>query len=152
MKCIVCSADTKVVNSRPHKKTPSVWRRRQCTACTTAFTTNESVTDHAYPLTIVDGATKEEFSFPKLMVSLFQVFSHHRVSEAAEESYWLAQTITQDTQAGATDRMAKKDLTKLVYDTLLRYDDVAGALYGLRHHVIVSAANQKPRRSRRSRG
>ena len=148
MKCIKCSSKTKVVNSRQHKKTPSVWRRRECSSCGAVFTTNETISDQAYPFSIRDEHGKRQFSLPQLMISIFQVFSHHRAETASEESYWLAQTIAQDIQAGATDTVAKSELVKNTYDILRRYDEVAGAQYGLRHHLI--SLNQKPRRGRPS--
>jgi transcriptional repressor NrdR len=43
MVCIYCGGETKVTNSRRQKRNNQVWRRRQCLACQSVFTTHESV-------------------------------------------------------------------------------------------------------------
>lgn len=153
MKCLVCSSDTRVVNSRPSKKTPAVWRRRRCTACQTTFTTTEVISDTTYPLSVKhsDGHA-EPFSLPQLMVSFFQVFGHHDVPTASEESYWLASTVAQEVQATATDHTTTHALAQMAYDVLIRYDEAAGTQYGVRHGVITLRGSQKPRRGRPRRG
>lgn len=148
MICIKCSADTKVTNSRPHKKTPSVWRRRECTSCGTVFTTNEVVADDTYVLTVkaLDGS-RSRFSLPRLMLSITPALSHRDDGNLADESYWLAQTITQTIQASATDSIQSSSLTETVYETLSHFDATAGLQYGARHGLIKNTA-QKPRRGR----
>ena len=94
MICIKCSSDTKVTNSRPHKKTPSVWRRRECKACGTVFTTSETVADTTYQFTIKSpDDSKTDFSLPRLMLSIAPTLSHRQSAAVADESYWLAQTV-----------------------------------------------------------
>ncbi|WP_432759393.1 hypothetical protein [Bacillus methanolicus] len=41
MKCPICAAQTKVVDSRPKKD--RVWRRRECVKCLTRFSTLENL-------------------------------------------------------------------------------------------------------------
>ena len=43
MVCVYCGGATKVVNSRHQRRNNQVWRRRQCLACQSVFTTHESV-------------------------------------------------------------------------------------------------------------
>lgn len=43
MVCVYCGGDTKVTNSRLQRRNNHVWRRRQCLACGSIFTTHESV-------------------------------------------------------------------------------------------------------------
>ncbi len=43
MVCIYCSGETKVTNSRIQRRNNQVWRRRQCLACQSVFTTHEAV-------------------------------------------------------------------------------------------------------------
>jgi transcriptional repressor NrdR len=43
MVCIYCGSETKVTNSRLQKRNNQVWRRRECLACGSVFTTHESV-------------------------------------------------------------------------------------------------------------
>jgi transcriptional regulator NrdR family protein len=147
MFCIKCSARTNVINSRHHKKTLSVWRRRRCTSCGTTFTTNEGIADNTYPLVVVDKKIKTPFSLPRLSVSLFHLFSHHDVTTAAEESYWLAKTIAQEAQASASDDITKQALITITHDVIRRYDELAGMQYGVKHH-LVSLNDQKPSKGR----
>ena len=43
MRCLYCSADTEVTNSRLQRRNNNVWRRRQCKACRAVFTTHEAI-------------------------------------------------------------------------------------------------------------
>jgi transcriptional repressor NrdR len=43
MICIYCGGETKVVNSRHQIRNNQVWRRRECLACQSVFTTHETV-------------------------------------------------------------------------------------------------------------
>jgi len=148
MICIKCSNETKVTNSRPHKKTPSVWRRRECRACGTVFTTTEVVSDSTYQFTVVHPEkVLSEFSLPRLMFSIASALNHRQTASVADESYWLAQTVAQAVQATATDTVTSSALASQVYETLTNFDATAGIQYGARHGLIRNTA-QKPRRGR----
>lgn len=146
MICINCSNDTKVSNSRPHKKTPSVWRRRECVACGTTFTTHEIVADNAYAFMV---RTKKPvpFSLPRLMLSIARAFGHRDDASVGDDAYWLAQTIAQNIQATAVDRIESSALAQLAYDTVSLFDATAGLTYGARHGLVHNIA-QRPRRGR----
>lgn len=148
MICIKCSADTKVTNSRPHKKTPSVWRRRECKACGTVFTTSEVVADDTYQFSVVsnDGSVSD-FSLPHLMMSIAPNLSHRHGSPTADESYWLAQTVAQAVQATATDNITADALATETFNTISFFDATAGLQYGARHGLVQNIA-QRPRRGR----
>ena len=148
MICINCSSSTKVTNSRPHKKTPGVWRRRQCTACQTVFTTIEAVADTAYEfyVTPVSGRA-EPFSLPRLLLSIHAALAHRPMPASADEAYWLAQTVAQNVQATAHDAVDASALAAECYDVVSRFDATAGIQYGARHGLITNSA-QKPRRGR----
>lgn len=147
MICIKCSADTKVINSRPHKKTPSVWRRRQCTACGTIFTTSEVVADVAYLFQVVSPAGKASFSLPRLMLSIVPCLEHRVGAQVADESYWLTQTVAQSIQATATDSIDVIAIAEETYNVLSHFDATAGITYGARHGLIRNSS-QKPKRGR----
>lgn len=148
MICINCSSETKVTNSRPHKKTPSVCRRRKCTSCSAVFTTNEVVSDAMYVFQIKSPHTKPQaFSLPRLMFSIASSLSHRPASDIPDDSYWLAQTIATNIQATATDIVLTSALSQEVYQTLSYFDATAGIQYGARHGLIHNTA-QKPRRGR----
>lgn len=146
MICIKCSHETKVINSRPHKKTPSVWRRRQCLACGTTFTTHEIIADDAYQLTVVaTDKVSTPFSLPRLLLSLAVVLAHR--PNSADDAYWLAQTIAEQAQASATDRVSDVELAELAYEALENFDATAALQYGARHGLIKNTA-QRGRRGR----
>jgi transcriptional regulator NrdR family protein len=148
MICIKCSNDTKVTNSRPHKKTPSVWRRRECKACGTVFTTSEVVADSTYQFIVTAAnGSKTDFSLPRLMLSIVSSLSHRDGVAIADESYWLAQTVAQTIQATATDTITAEALAEETYGTLSFFDATAGLQYGARHGLIKNTA-QRPRRGR----
>ena len=148
MICINCSSPTKVTNSRPHKKTPSVWRRRQCTACQTVFTTMEMIADTAYTFRVIrsDGAA-EDFSLPRLLLSISAAVSHRPAPASADEAYWLAQTVAQNIQATASDSVTLAALTEESLTVISNFDATAGLQYGARHGLIKNTA-QKPKRGR----
>lgn len=148
MICIKCSADTKVANSRPHKKTPGVWRRRHCLSCGTVFTTMELVADNAYSFRVrsADG-DMSDFSLPRLLLSIHQALTHRSHPATADEAYWLAQTVAQSIQATATDIIDDSALAEEAFATLSNFDATAGLQYGARHGLIKNTA-QKPRRGR----
>ena len=154
MICIKCSNDTKVINSRPHKKTPSVWRRRECKACGTVFTTSEVVADNTYQFVIKGGdGAKSDFSLPRLMLSIVPTLAHRDPTAVADESYWLAQTVAQTIQATATDIVTAEALAAETYNTLSFFDATAGLQYGARHGLIKNTAQRskrgRPRTTRR---
>ena len=148
MICIKCSNDTRVTNSRPHKKTPSVWRRRECKACGTVFTTSEVVADNTYQFTVNDPSGKtNDFSLPRLMLSVVPSLSHRDTHTIADECSGLAQTVAQAIQATATDTISTEALAEETYTTLSFFDATAGLQYGARHGLIKNTA-QRPRRGR----
>lgn len=145
MKCIKCSSETKVTNSRSHKKTPTVWRRRQCLSCGTVFTTNEVVSDDSYSFQVQSPDGKANFSLPRLMLSTSACLMHRPYPSAADEAYWLSQTIAQQIQASATDTIASQSLAEITYHALSNFDATAGIQYGARHGLVVNTAQRPPR-------
>lgn len=141
MQCIVCGADTRVSNSRPHKTTPSVWRRRNCKSCNTAFTTWETVHDDDYEFMVTNGKHKTSFSLPRLLVSIYACLAHRTAPTVADDAYWLATTVAQQIQLTASNNVTVEALTTATRETLLRFDELAGLSYGARHksHIKPSA-------------
>lgn len=137
MQCIVCGADTRVSNSRPHKTTPSVWRRRNCKSCGTAFTTWETVHDNDYTFIVRAGTHKSSFSLPRLLISIHASLAHRADSAVADDAYWLATTVAQQLKLTATNSVTVEALTHTTYETLLRFDRLAGMTYGTRHKVNI---------------
>lgn len=133
MYCIMCSSGTKVTNSRPHKKAPSIWRRRACLSCAAVFTTWESVQDNEYAFTVQTGHHYAPFSLPRLLVSIYAALSHRKGHKKADDAYWLAVTVAQQVKASATNTVTAAALAKITYEAVRNFDTVAGLTYGTRH-------------------
>ena len=137
MFCINCfHKATRVTNSRPQKKTASVWRRRACSNCGTVFTTLE------YPslaqnksIALANGST-ESFNIGKLVISISQAFSHDP-RRAAYDSLWLAQSV----EALLSTEYAvitPDDIAAVSHQVLKRFDELAALQYAAKHQLITS--------------
>ncbi len=77
MNCIYCAGDTSVVNSRPQKRTNSVWRRRECKDCGVIFTSNEHI-DLSGVIVVRNNRHSEPFSRDKLFISIHDSLKHRK--------------------------------------------------------------------------
>ena len=138
MICINCfHQSTNVINSRPHKKQVSVWRRRQCPHCACVFTTTEtpSLTDNKK--ISLPSNTLDVFSLGKLTISISNAFNHDK-QKAAYDSMWLAQTVEQ-TLSSEYSIITPDDIAAVTHQTLKKYDQLAAVQYAATHRLIVSA-------------
>ena len=141
MICIKCfHGKTSVVNSRPHKKAPSIWRRRQCAHCHAVFTTIETPELNG-GLTI----DQRPLSMPRLTVTLAGYLTHHG-EDAADDAAWLATTIVHTLWANRQTSTTRQEFTSTVHTVLERYDAAAGLRYATEHNLIKTTA--APRRGR----
>ncbi len=148
MFCINCfHKNTSVVNSRPSKKQPSVWRRRECKACGTIFTTHErpSLADNK-PISLPNGET-DIFNLGRLTLSIAQAFTHNP-REAQYNALWLAQTV-EDTLSTERESIALEDIAAATHQVLRRYDALAALQYAAKHQLIVSLKRRRGRPSLR---
>lgn len=137
MFCINChSPSTKVINSRPHKKSPHIWRRRSCARCGTAFTTYErpSLADNK-PIRISSGKT-EAFNIGHLIISISQSFTHNP-NEGQKNALWIAQTVEDKLSMDKT-ALTTEHIALVTYNTLKQYDELAAVQYAARHQLISS--------------
>lgn len=137
MFCINCfHSSTAVANSRPHKKRPSVWRRRSCNQCGTVFTTHErpSLADNK-PIALNDGS-KDVFNLGKLTISISRAF-HHDQQEAEYSSLALAQTV-EDTLSTQLKTITAEDIEAVTHQVLKQYDELAAMQYAAQHQLISS--------------
>ena len=140
MFCIKCfSKSTSVTNSRPHKRSPSTWRRRKCVTCSYTFTTTESIVLEDY-LQIDD----KPFSLPRLTVSLTSVLIADETP--ADSAYWLARTIGEQLLLLEKTSVSRETLLKTVHAVVSRYSPNAGLQYALKYNLIETTAT--PRRGR----
>ena len=150
MFCINCfHKNTKVTNSRPNKKQPTIWRRRQCTQCGTVFTTYErpSLADNK-PVILPSGKT-ETFNLGKLMLSIAKSFTH-APHEAEYNTLWLAQTV-EDTLSTEQKVVTPEDIEATTHAVLKRFDELAAIQYAAQHQLI-SSTKRRGRPSLHERG
>lgn len=137
MLCINCfSTSTRVTNSRPHKKNPSIWRRRTCPRCNTVFTTIErpSLAENR-PVSLPDGSS-DTFSTGRLIISIAKAFSH-APAKAQYDSMWIAQTV-EDILTTEHKVITPDDIAAVTHQVLKRFDELAAVQYAAQHQLITT--------------
>lgn len=144
MFCIKChSENTKVTNSRPHKKRASIWRRRQCLICKTTFTTLETVsTDGILSVTDSEGAVSP-FSISRLLISIAPLLSEQ--SSAPDDAYWLAITTYEKALAVGEPQIRTNELASIAFGAIERFDSTAALKYALDHKLTKLPASRAKR-------
>ena len=93
MKCPKCrKTKSKVIDSRPAKDKFSIWRRRECLACSTRFTTLEA-TEQAFLSVIIRKNTGRGVNLNSLKSMLN--FITNTLSTLSEETEGLVDKVTQ---------------------------------------------------------
>lgn len=147
MICINCfHAKTNVTNSRPHKKSSGIWRRRKCPACETVFTTYERASlDDQTKIHYPSSGTVAPFSLSKLCLSIAASFSHDQTTRQLH-SLSLAETVEQllinQVQAPSVD-----DIAATAHQVLKRFDEVAALHYAVSHGLIEQTRTRRGRPS-----
>ena len=148
MFCIKChNPNTKVVNSRPHKKRASIWRRRQCGICKTVFTTTETVsTDGVLSVTDNQG-DKSPFSVARLLISISPLLTEQ--SSAPDDAYWLAVTTYEKALATGELHISTAELASIAFGTIERFDSTAALKYALDHKLtrLPTSRAKRPKNS-----
>ena len=134
MFCIKCfNPKTQVTNSRPHKKQPTIWRRRSCKKCQTIFTTLERPSLDGIQITDDEGSTKP-FNLGRLVISIANAFAHDP-SQGREQAWWLAQTV-ETTLATEHPHPTSEEVAAVVHQVLERYDRLAAMQYAAKHRLV----------------
>lgn len=134
MVCVYCQSKLAVINSRPQKRTNSVWRRRACPACKSVFTTVEAV-DYGF-LFIYNrpGSPIEPFSETKLLISVYEACKHRKSPE--EDAKHLTDTIIHRVFTSSPGTTVQRNL---VIDKALlvlrQFDKAAAVQYEAFHHI-----------------
>jgi len=137
MFCVNCfHTATRVVNSRPHKKSPSIWRRRSCESCGTIFTTLERPSLADNKKIALPGGTTDAFNLGKLIISISGAFTH-APEKANYDSIWLAQTV-EDTLSTQYAVITPDDIAVVTHQTLKSFDELAAVQYAAKHGLIAS--------------
>lgn len=159
MICIYCfHTKTRVANSRPHKKQPQVWRRRQCPQCETIFTTYERPASDDLIVTrrrlVGTGAkhtkpTEETFNIGKLTLSIARAAQHNQ-QQAEYDSFSLASTIeiklltiaAKNSTPNKKDpihlRVSAQEILHTTHAVLKRFDELTSMQYAMQHGLITS--------------
>ena len=143
MVCTYCGSETQVINSRPQKRTNSVWRRRKCTACGRIFSTSEQVDyEKSWVVQYWDAKAKktsqpQPFVRDKLLMSVHASLGHRPT--ALSDALGLTKTII-----GTLGKMVDQDgvlqsvaIATITVDTLQRFDNVAATMYQAYHSDVL---------------
>lgn len=134
MICLNCfHAKTSVTNSRPHKKHPLVWRRRQCTNCKAIFTSYEKPT--LDDQTVIDSSgNARKFNIGKLTISISKSFQHNK-ERADFASSALASTVESKLILRGKE-ISTDDIMAMTHTTLKNFDPIAALQYAAQHDLI----------------
>ncbi|NCU38004.1 hypothetical protein EOL96_03045 [Candidatus Saccharibacteria bacterium] len=138
MFCIKCfHSNTRIVNSRPHKRSPKVWRRRFCEKCGLSFTTEE-IPRLVDSYRVWSPATQRESSFnPGLLVISISNAFQHDPEKGSQVAWDLMETITGLLSIGHRRRISSADVAAVTHQVLNRYDRAAAISYALQHQLLV---------------
>lgn len=131
MVCIYCSNETAVVNSRPQKRTNTIWRRRQCQDCQAVFTTSEAI-DLEKSLVVASSKGFAPFLRDRLFIDVYESLKHRKT--ALEDATALTGTIISQVLAeSSVGSFDKQELLKTVVEVLRRFDKVAAMHFEAYH-------------------
>lgn len=131
MVCIYCKQDTRVVNSRPQKRTNRVWRRRTCTVCGTTFTSVEAI-DLSGSITVKDAKALTPFQRDKLFMSVYDSLKHRKT--ALSDATGLTDTVVGKLLPLMKDAILdKSDIAGTATEVLKRFDKAAATYYQAFH-------------------
>lgn len=137
MFCVNCfHKNTRVTNSRPHKKSPSIWRRRSCNSCGTLFTTIERPSLADNKKVTLPGNEIDTFNIGKLIISIAAAFTHSP-HKAAYDSLWIAQTV-EDILSTQYLVITPDDIAATTHQVLKNFDELAAVQYAARYGLIAS--------------
>ena len=131
MVCPYDGGDTKVSNSRPSKKYPEVWRRRQCKICGSIWTTREYI-DLSTSHRVLNRHKKlQAFSRDKLLLSINEALKHRQ--KALDEAIELTDTVIKNLLRQSDPVIQTESITAQVIIVLKRYDQTAASVFAALH-------------------
>lgn len=146
MFCIKCfNPTTQVVNSRPHKKHPGVWRRRKCPHCGQLFTTDERPRlRDSQEVWHTNRKVTSRFNPGLLVISIANAFGHNPL--AGKQAAWdLMETVVQTLTIEFPEGLSNDDIAAVTHQVIERFDARAGLQYGLQHDLLTGKAARKRR-------
>lgn len=146
MFCIKCgSKSTQVINSRGHKKSATVWRRRYCSICGIIITTTEKpALGKSVRVYTKQTDTTAPFNTGKLVFSIGKSFAHNP-GLGESSAIPLSETITAQLIPAPDAIITTDTIRNTAYEVLLRYDQAAALQYGLTHDLIAINTRRRKR-------
>ncbi len=131
MVCIYCGSETSVTNSRPQKRSNTIWRRRLCTGCLALFTTIEQ-SDLERSLVVNCPNGLEPFIRDKLFISVYDSLKHKKtaLSDATALTSTIVNSLLRHVKDGAVH---KNNIITVSLDVLKRFDKTAAVYYAAYH-------------------
>lgn len=135
MVCIYCGHDTRVINSRHQKRENHVWRRRQCVACHTIFTSEEAIElTGTIRVATPNSKTLRPFSRDTLFLSIHRSLGHRQ--DATEAAGALCATIIGKlTQKNTGALLEAPTIAQITHVTLQHFDAAAAVSYAAYHRL-----------------
>jgi transcriptional regulator NrdR family protein len=134
MVCIYCGHDTQVINSRLHKRTNEVWRRRKCTSCGSLVTTYESIAAEASIVVQYSDTDLRPFSRDTLFTSIYESCKHRPTAIA--DATALTQTIMSKIfTRPLLPAITREAIIAAAQDTLELFDGPAATYYKAYHRT-----------------
>lgn len=128
MVCLNCGHETQVTNSRPQKRSNSIWRRRFCPLCKAVFTSHEQFDlSAAWQVTTKNGVI-EPFNRDKLFVSILEV-CNHEAQPFATAAALTATAINQLLRLAGAEPVETATIAHITATVLKRYKPLLAVRY-----------------------
>jgi transcriptional repressor NrdR len=131
MVCIYCGAETKVTNSRLQRRNNQVWRRRECLACHSVFTTHESV-ELESALSVSKNGQNLPF-LPDLLLNELMIALKHRKDVYTASREVLSTIVRKLLSLPQKPLYQPADISRATSDVLNRFDKQAHLIYQANH-------------------
>jgi transcriptional repressor NrdR len=136
MVCTYCGSETFVVNSRPQRRSNSIWRRRKCTQCNAIFSTTEHTDYEKTWVVQYPGGGLSPFVRDKLFISIHKSLQHR--SNALNDAIGITNTVINKIHKSVREGgLRSEDIAKAVLDTLKHFDQPAAISYQAFHTDIL---------------
>jgi len=131
MVCVYCGAKTKVTNSRWQKRSNQIWRRRQCLACQSLFTTHEQI--ELESALLVDKSGRTQAFLPDLLLKDLMLALKHRSDVYTASGEVMATIIRRLLSLPQKPVFKSSDISKITAAVLKRFDKQAYLRYIAEH-------------------
>ncbi len=131
MVCPFDGSDTRVYNSRPSKKYPEVWRRRECKQCGSVWTTREYIDLSTSHRVLTRHKRLQAFSRDKLLLSIIEALKHRE--QALQEAIELTDTIIKNLLRLSEATIPSYAIKSETIIVLERFDTTAARVYESLH-------------------